>query len=199
MVTVLLTHLRSPGEAVPIRKGLDTFPERLGDWKGHEATIFEVDVLNVLKVKDYLMRRYADADGRSLWLYIAYWDTQRKGAQIHSPKNCLPGAGWEPLDASRVTVAVPRSDASITVNRYLLQKESDQQLVFYWYQSQGRAIADEVTARVDLLRRAALYHRSDGALVRVSSPVRGHIRETSDRLVDYIRTIQPILGEYLPG
>lgn len=120
-----------------MRQPLDTFPTTIGDWRGREATLFEGEILNILKVKDYLMRRYVDPAGHSLWLYIGYWDTQRKGAQPHSPKNCLPGGGWEPLEATRVSIPVAGPPGAIEVNRYLIQKDRDQQLVLYWYQSQG--------------------------------------------------------------
>lgn len=196
--TLLFLELRSTGEAVLVRRSLDAFPATIGEWRGREATLFEVEVLNVLKVKDYLMRRYVDPAGRSLWLYIGYWDTQRKGAQPHSPRNCLPGGGWQPLEASRVTIPLPAPYAPITVNRYLIQKDRDMQVVFYWYHQQGQAIAGEVPARIEMVRNAILKNRTDGALVRVSGPVYGSIPETSERLVGYIRAVYPILGEYLP-
>jgi len=196
--TLLFLHLRSTGEAVPVRKSLDAFPTALGDWQGREATIFEVEILNILKVKDYVMRRYVDSAGRSLWLYIGYWDTQRKGAQIHSPKNCLPGSGWEPLDASKVTIPLPPPYSLITVNQYLLQKDQDQQLVLYWYQSQGRATAGEVAARIEMVKSAIARNRTDGALVRVSSPIYDSVPATSERLVKYIQAMYPLLGQFLP-
>jgi hypothetical protein len=88
---LLFLQFRSHTEVVPIRRSLDAFPTVVGDWKGLGGTIFEVEILNVLQVKDYLMRRYVDSAGRSIWLSIGYWDTQRRGAQMHSPKNCPPG------------------------------------------------------------------------------------------------------------
>ncbi len=195
---MFVLHLRSTGEAIPIRKPLESFPTTLGGWQGREATIFEVDVLNVLKVKDYLMRRYVDASGRSLWLYVGYWDTQRKGAQPHSPRNCLPGAGWEPLEASRLTIALPPPRAPITVNRFLLQKDQAQQLVFYWYQSHGQAIAGELAARLEMVKSSITHNRTDGALVRISSPIYASVPETSDLLVKYVQALYPTLTEYLP-
>ena len=195
---LLVLHLRSSGEAVPIRKPLDSFPTAIGEWQGREGAILELDVLNILKTKDYVVRRYQDPAGRSLWLFIGYWDSQRKGAQPHSPKNCLPGGGWEPLEASRVTITLPRPFAPITVNRYLIQKDRDQQLVFYWYQSQGSAVAGEVQARVEMVKNSIVRHRTDGALVRVSAPVSRSVQETSDRVVGYIQALYPILGEHLP-
>jgi len=199
LVAVLLVlQLRGTGEAVPVRQALDSFPQVLGHWEGREATILEVEVLNILKVKDYLMRRYADPSGRSLWLYIAYWDTQRKGAQPHSPRNCLPGSGWEPLEASQLTISLPPPHGPITVNRYVIQKERAQQLVLYWYHSQGQAVAGEVAARVATVKSAIVRNRTDGALVRVSTPVFGSIQETSEQLVTYVQAMYPVLAEYLP-
>jgi EpsI family protein len=199
LVTALLVlQLRSTGEAVPLRKSFAAFPTLLGEWQGREATILEVEVVNLLKVKDYLMRRYSDAAGRSLWLYIGYWDTQRKGAQPHSPRNCLPGAGWEPLEARRLTLALPPPHMAITVNLYVIQKEQAQQVVLYWYHSQGQAVAGEVAARVLMVRNAIVRNRTDGALVRVSSPVYGSVKETSAQLVKYVQAMYPVLAEYLP-
>jgi EpsI family protein len=198
VVALVVLHFRSAGEAMPIRRPLESFPMTIGAWQGREATIFEVDVLNVLKVRDYLMRRYVGPDGRSLWLYIGYWDTQRRGAQIHSPKNCLPGSGWEPLEATQVTIPLANGRRAITVNKYLVQKDREQQLVLYWYDAQGRAIADEVAARIAMVKTALLANRSDGALIRVSSEVYGTTAQTSDRLVDFIQRMYPVVGEYLP-
>ena len=198
LAALVFLHIRSTGEVVPVRRPLDAFPTTLGAWQGREATIFEVEILNILRVKDYVMRRYVDPAGRSLWLYIGYWDTQRKGAQMHSPKNCLPGGGWEPLEALKMTIPLPPPYASITVNRFLLQKDQSQQLVFYWYHSQGRAIAGEVAARIEMVKSAIVRNRTDGALVRVSRPVYGSVQETSERLVTFVQTMYPILGQFLP-
>ena len=195
---LLVLHLRSSGEAVPIRKGLGSFPSAVGQWRAREGVILDQDTLDVLRPKDYLLRRDQEPGGRSVFLFIAYWDSQRKGAQVHSPKNCLPGAGWEPLESSMVTISLPQPLATITVNKYLIQKDRDQQVVFYWYQSQGRAIAGEFDARVELIKNSIRRHRTDGALVRVMSPVYGSVQETSDRLVRYIQAMYPNLGEYLP-
>jgi EpsI family protein len=195
---LLVMQLRFTGEVVPIRKPLDGFPVTVGPWRGREGVMLEADELNVLKVKDYVVRRYMDPSGQDLWLYIGYWDTQRKGAQIHSPRNCLPGAGWEPLEASTVTINLPPPYGTITVNRFLIQKDQDQQVAFYWYQSQGRAVAGEVAARVQLVKNSIFRNRTDGALVRITAPTRGSVSETSARLIDYIRAIYPVLHEYLP-
>jgi EpsI family protein len=198
LAALLVLQLHSVGETVPVRKSLDLFPDRIGEWQGRQATNLEVEVLNVLKVNDYLMRRYVDANGRSIWLYIGYWATQRRGAQIHSPKNCLPGGGWEPIEASRITIKLAPPYPPIEVNRYLIQKDRAMQVVLYWYQAQGRPVASELGAKVAMVRSAIMSRRTDGALVRVSSPVMGTAAETTARLVLYVQGLYPVLGEYLP-
>lgn len=195
---LLILQLRSTGEAVPIRKPLDSFPATVGEWKGRGGTIFGTPILDKLKLTDYVMRGYVAPDGRGLNLYIAYWDTQRKGAVIHSPKNCLPGVGWEPVESSLLTIPLPPPHPPIIVNRYLIQKDREQQVVLYWYHSQGQVIAGEVPARIAMVRSALVHNRTDGAIVRVMSPIYGSARETSDRLVTYVQAIYPALGDYLP-
>ena len=195
---LLVLQFRSTGEAVPIRKSFDTFPSTVATWQERQSNNLDLEIVNLLKVNDYVMRRYTDRDGRTLWLYIGYWATQRKGAQIHSPRNCLPGGGWEPIEAGRLIVALPAPHAPIEVNRYLIQKDRDQQVVLYWYQSQGKAVAGELAAKLEMVRSAITRNRTDGALVRVSAPVSGGIAETTSSLVRYVQALYPILGEYLP-
>jgi EpsI family protein len=196
---LLLLQLRSTGEAVPIRKPIDSFPATLGEWQEHGGTILGVDILNELKLTDYVMRDYVDPHGRDVNLYIGYWDTQRKGASIHTPKNCLPGAGWDPIEASLVEIPVGPPYSPITVNRYVVQKDRDQQVVLYWYQSQGQVIAGELPARIAMVKGALVRNRTDGAIVRVMSRVYGGTQETSDRLVAYVQALYPVLGDYLPN
>jgi EpsI family protein len=198
LVTLLVLQFRSSGEAVPIRKSLDLFPVEFGQWQGRQDTTLEPQVINQLKVNDYLVRRYVDKSGRGLWLYIAYWATQRKGADFHSPKNCLPGAGWEPIGATRITIGLPIPYAPITVNRYLIQKDRSMQVVVYWYQTHGRVIAGEVGAKIEMVRSAITQNRTDGALVRVSSVVAGSPQETTERLIEYVQSVYPTLHEFLP-
>jgi EpsI family protein len=198
LAALLVLQLRSSGEAVPIRKSLEHFPSRVGQWQAQRDSPLEQQIVDQLKVSDHLVRRYVHETGQSLWLYVGYWASQRKGADIHSPKNCLPGGGWEPVEANRVAIDLPHSASRITVNRYVIQKERNIQVVLYWYQTHGVAIASEVDAKIELVRGAITRNRTDGALVRVSSPVSGSIQETTGRLVEYVRHLYPVLPEFLP-
>lgn len=198
LAALLVVQFRSPGEAIQMRQAFSSFPTTLGGWKGQDDMILEPDVLSMLKMSDYLMRRYVDSSGRPVWLYIGYWQSQRKGGDIHSPKNCLPGGGWEPIEASRLSIRIPGRDAPISVNRYLIQKDNQMQITLYWFQTQGKAVAGELGAKIELVRNALLRNRTDGALVRLSSPVQGGVEQTTERLVAYVQALYPILPQYLP-
>ena len=198
MAALLLLQFRSVGEGVPMRRPFESFPQTIGSWKGQDDMVLDAEVLRMLKSSDYVMRRYVDGGGNSAWLYMAYWQSQRRGADIHSPRNCLPAGGWEPIENKRLTIPVGGATGSVTVNSYLIQKDRQLQVVIYWFQAQGVAVAGELDAKIQMVRSAVLKNRTDGAIIRISSPVSGTVQDTTDRLVGYIQTLHPILSTYLP-
>jgi EpsI family protein len=198
LAALLVIQFRSQGEAVQIRRPFSSFPAAVGGWKGEEETILEPATLDMLKMSDYLMRRYVDSKGHPILLYVGYWQSQRKGGDIHSPRNCLPGGGWEPVEASRLSIPIDGMPSGISVNRYLIQKDNQMQIALYWFQSQGKAVPGEVGAKIELVRNAILRNRTDGALVRLSAPVQGGVDQTTDRMVAYVQALYPILRDYLP-
>src|SRR5262249_51646067 len=135
----------SKTEPVLVREPLARLPLGIDPWRGRDYEI-EEKVVGVLGVDDYLNRAYVSPDA-SVYLYVGFYQTQRQGSTIHSPLNCLPGAGWNPLDRSHLRVDVsPEPSApsrSIEVNRIVIQKGMDRQMVLYWYQAHGRIIASE--------------------------------------------------------
>ena len=196
VAALLFVQFRSRGEAVPPRKPLHSLELTGGTWQARESSMFTDDIQNVLKASDYVMRRFSDAGGRSVWLFIGYWETQRKGAQPHSPQNCLPGSGWEPLEVSRISI--PLAGTTLTVNQMLIQKDDQRQLLFYWYRAQGASVASELDAKLQMMKNAIVRNRTDGAMIRVSSPVYGSVTATSAHLTAFLQALQPVLSEYLP-
>jgi EpsI family protein len=197
LVAFFALHFRSVGEGVPLRESFERFPGSIGAWTGRDDADLDPRVLGMLRMSDYLFRRYVDPTGRSAWLYIGYWQSQRRGADIHSPKNCLPAGGWEPVETARMSIPVTGA-APITVNRYLIQKDRQMQIVIYWFQAQGTVVAGELDAKIAMVRSAVLRNRTDGALVRISSVVQGSVPETTEALVTYIQALYPVLRDYLP-
>lgn len=121
---------------------------------------------------DYLRRNYTTADGRDFSLYVGYYDEQRQGKSIHSPRNCLPGAGWDPVGRSVIEVDTERH-GRIAITRYDLVNEDLRAIVYYWYQGRGRVEENEYKVKFQLLRDAAVLGRTEEALVRIVVPVVG--------------------------
>jgi EpsI family protein len=194
----------SKTENVPIRASLSGFPLDIGGWTGRNQQPFSADILSVLGVDEYLTRLYR-SDGRYADLYIGYYKSQRQGDTIHSPLNCLPGAGWEPQSKSYLSIPVRTNgaDRSITVNRYIIRKGLEQQVVLYWYQSHGRVVANEYRSKMFMVVDAVRLNRTDAALVRVTSPRIGSGPDAdaiaSDAAVDFVKTMFPLLDRYLPS
>jgi len=190
-------------EPVPARTSFSVFPMNVGTWRGVQGEPLEANILAVLGVDDYLTRVYYAPDGAGVGLYIGYYGSQRQGDTMHSPQNCLPGAGWEPLAQSMLPIAVrgnsAGADSEVVVNRYVIQKGIDRQVVLYWYQSHGRVVASEYWAKFYLIRDAVRLNRTDGALVRVTVPIdeRGEERAQS-AAARFVKDLFPLLGGYLP-
>jgi EpsI family protein len=189
-------------EARVPRAPLSELPLRIDRWHGIENRPFEPKILRVLGVDDHLNRTYL-ADAGSVSLYIGYYDTQRTGETIHSPMKCLPGTGWQPLAAGRSAFVVngPSGAVDMNINRYVVQKDADRYLVFFWYQAHGVVVASEYEAKLRLMADAIRLNRTDGALVRLIVPLVESSDEASADAVaqEFIRALFPLLGRHLPA
>ena len=138
--TALLLHARNSAEIIPPRQPLSSFPKTLNGWVSTDIELSK-EILDILGPGDFLTRRYYEPASHSQAdLFIAYFPSQRSGDTIHSPKNCLPGAGWTPVQSDRITVSLP-GQAPFPANRYLIAQGEDRQLVLYWYWAHNRAVA----------------------------------------------------------
>ena len=162
-------HHFSHSEAVLLSKPLSTLPAQLEGWQGIDLPL-EPRIVEALGVSDYLNRRYQSLDRSPVFLYVGYYKSQRTGVSIHSPKNCLPGAGWEPVTAGHVALRLPTGQR-VLVNQYVVENGLRRQLVLYWYQSHGRIVASEYRAKIYMVLDSLRLNRTDAALVRVSSPI----------------------------
>jgi EpsI family protein len=183
-------------EAVVDREPLAALPLAFGDWSGREAAPLADDIVATLGVDDYVNRRYAREGAVPIGLYVGYYDSQRQGDTIHSPQNCLPGAGWQPV-ASRV-VDVGAGGRTLRVNEYVIQKGLDRQVVLYWYQGRGRVVANEYTNKALLMIDAARLNRTNGGLVRVIAPVLTTTSAAAEELTAFVGALFPHLEKHLP-
>lgn len=188
-------------ETAAPRQTLASLPRALGAWSAPMDLPLPKDVLAVLGVDDYVSRTYVNtASGQPVNLYVGYYDSQRQGDTIHSPQNCLPGAGWQPVEGGRARLGAGEQTA--TVNRYVIQKGLDRQVVLYWYQGRGRVVANEYANKFWLMVDAARLHRSNGALVRVIAPAArsagGSLAVADAAAAEFARALFPHLPAYLP-
>lgn len=182
-------------ETVPNRESFGSFPIEINQWRGREIGL-DKDIAEVLKADDVMMRVYQSPQADSLWLFVGYYKSQRTGATYHSPMNCLPGGGWTIV--SREEVPLMLDGRTVPVNRVLIQKGLDQQLIFYWYQDRGRIITSEYWAKGYLIWDAITRHRTDGAIVRVSVPVRQSSEQAFEVGVRFLQQAFPLLRAHLP-
>ncbi len=159
------------GEAHVERRPLAEFPSQLGAWRQRGADEkFSDEVQQVLRADDYVMRDYAASDGRVANFYVGYYLTQRNGATYHSPLNCLPGSGWTMRDPATVEITPAGGGAAFEANRYIIENGDNRQLLIYWYQGRGRAVASEYWGKLYTVLDSVKMRRSDGAMVRVIVP-----------------------------
>jgi EpsI family protein len=197
-------HRVSAEEFVPVRQSFAQFPRQIGSWAGTMGPDFEPRILSVLGVDDYLNWTITRGPRELLGLYVGYWGTQRHGDTIHSPLNCLPGSGWQPVDRRSLSIDVsgPQGPRTIVVNRIVIEKGLDRQLVLYWYQSRDRIVASEYAGKVYTVLDAITHHRSDAAIVRIVSPIRdssAQAEQDAERAAAaFIQDLFPVLPGYLP-
>ncbi len=187
-------------ERIPAMSPLASFSTSLKAWRMVADVPIEPEILELLRADDTLNRVYAGPpQSPAVNLFIAYFRTQRYNQNPHSPKNCLPGNGYEPLLDSRVSIRVPVWNRNIVTNEYVVQHGDQKSVVLYWYQSHSRVIASEYSARFWLVADAIRYHRSDTSIVRVVVPVRENDVDGATRVgVGFVQAMFPDLLKQLP-
>lgn len=154
--------------AMPLQGDLTSVLSTVDGFEVREQTIGE-DERRVAGMSDYVARQYLRGGTVAFTTLVSYYDRQTQGKTIHSPRNCLPGAGWEIVNGA--TVVVRSGSTDYRVNRYVLKNGRYVALAYYWYQGRGRVTADEYAVKWNLLRDAALLGRTEEALVRIVVPV----------------------------
>lgn len=197
--TALLLFARGNADVIPASEPLSQVPDRIEGWTGRDLPISQ-DTLDVLGAGDFLSRIYEqEGQPTPIGLLIGYFPTQRTGVTIHSPKNCLPGAGWV-FESSQY---VDLNDANGKVHRvgeYIIANAGNRQFVIYWYQAHGRSVANEYLAKIYMVTDAMRLNRTDGALVRVITPVeqREGIADSRARAEAFTAQLAPMLPRFIP-
>ena len=172
----------------------------MGEWHGRTSSL-DAATVQGLGLTDYILSDYAKKDGRQVNFYVAYYASQRNGLSPHSPSVCIPGNGWQITDLQRTHYSNSDSSVSLPLNRVIIEKGSQKELVYYWFEERGMKIANEYVSKLYLLRDAMFKNRTDGALVRLMTPLYpGETESDADkRLQEFTQAVVPNLAGYLPS
>jgi EpsI family protein len=187
------------GEAHVDRRQLKDFPQQIGGWRQSRADVILDDAtMKVLRASDYLLRDYSRADGQAANFYVGYYASQRDGASYHSPLNCLPGSGWTLQEPGKVMIPAP-DGSTFAANKYVIDDGNSRQLMIYWYQGRGRAVASEYWGKVYTVVDSVRLRRSDGALVRITVPLAGSEPVALQAATDLAARTVAALPEFVPN
>jgi EpsI family protein len=196
--TAIFLHAHNQQEVLPPRLPLRSFPAQIASLGSTDVPI-DKDQLEVLGKGEFLHRVYDDQREPFIDLFIAFYPSQRTGETPHSPQNCLPGSGWAPLENTRIALAMP-GHTPFPVNRYVIAKGDSRELVLYWFWAHNRGVASEYWNKFYLVSDSIKMNRSDGSLIRITSPVLPGetIAAAQQRISPFVTSVLPMLNDYIP-
>jgi EpsI family protein len=192
---IFATHNLRPSNAPQERRPLRDFPASIASLHSEDLP-FNAEEIKEIGVDDYTNREYFGAS-RPIELYIGYYKDQRSGDVIHSPKNCLPGSGWEPVRST--TIQIGSADKPVIVNEYIVEQGTDRDLVLYWYQTHGRIVASEYWTKFWLVADGVRHRSTDGAMIRIWTTAADGEESAQARATDFARRVYPQVSEFLPN
>jgi EpsI family protein len=200
LLPLTLDQLSNRGELVPSRRPFLEFPMQVKGWSGTSFAL-ETRYIEVLRFDDYVLADYQQPHEAPVNLYVAYYRSQRKGQSAHSPQTCIPGGGWEITSIDPVQLR-PTDAGQVTrpANRALIQKGDQRQVVLYWFKQRERIVANEYLVKLYVLWDAIARRRTDGALIRLTTPIQHNESEESaeHRLLQLAQDIDPFLTQHIP-
>ncbi|WP_262963894.1 VPLPA-CTERM-specific exosortase XrtD [Methylobacter psychrophilus] len=189
-------------DIIPARKAFLNFPLQIDKWEGRNDYLSQ-KYLDELRLTDYAIINYVQPESAStINFYSAYYEAQRRGVAVHSPKGCMPGDGWQITQFGQLNFPDIIIDGNeLELNRAVIQKGESKQLVYYWFQQRGRTITNEYLVKWYLFYDALTMNRTDGALIRLVTSVgqTEDLEKADQRLQAFIKELAPKLPAYIPG
>lgn len=179
----------------PLAKPLAEFPTQVGDWTMIQDSRFDPDTLRVLRPTDYMAKRYQRKDGAVADLYVGYHDGASKAGPLHSPRNCLPGSGW--YEVSTEPSPVNLASRTLDTVTAVYQNGADTELFMYWFEVGGVAITNEYALKIQEVLHSIRSGRRAASFIRISVPMPGDKAKASELAEDFLKTVQPVLAQFL--
>jgi EpsI family protein len=178
---------------------LKGFPHVLGTWENIGNYNLGNGLLDILKVDDYIMGNYRNEHGLAASLYIGYYQTHRRFAEIHTPEHCQAGGGWEILNSKDRNIEIPSSSEQINFVEAVYQKDREKMLFLYWYYINGKYITNFFKYKFSIIKNSLLYHRSDASFVRITVPIKNDDVESAVSTGEqFLKDVVPVINMYLP-
>ena len=197
-----MTELANRNDTVPSRLTFAAFPVATEGWVGRRGAL-DREILDTLGLTDYLLADFTHPDENApINYYISYYESQRKGEAVHSPRACIPGDGWRIESHTQSSIEGVRADGNpITVNEVLISRGNTRQLVYYWFDQRGKQLVNQWQVKWYLLLDGIATQRTDGAMLRLVTPVRQNesAEAASQRLERFMRVIVPRSQSFLPA
>ena len=203
--TIFVLQGRGDVDQVPPSEPLNLMPKSFGPWVSQDIPLTQ-DTLDVLGKGDFLNRIYTykaepgAAPQPPISLFIGYFASQRTGQTMHSPQNCLPGAGWT-FESKEYTNIRDINGKDYKVGEYVIGNGETKQFVIYWYQAHGRSVPNEYVAKGYMVTDAIRMNRTDGALVRVITQVlpSESLESAKARAIHFTQQMAPALPRFIPN
>jgi EpsI family protein len=203
--TIFVLESRGDVDRVPPSEPLSMMPRSFGSWTAQDIPLTD-DTLEVLGKGDFLNRIYTSpstVSGKAIppvSVFIGYFASQRTGQTMHSPQNCLPGAGWT-FDSQKYAQIQDINGKTYNVGQYVITNGETKQFVIYWYQAHGRSIPNEYVAKGHMVLDAIRTNRTDGALVRIITPVMPSepLEAAETRAIQFTQQMAPNLPRFIPN
>ncbi len=180
-------------QSTPILKPLNQFPAVIGDWHLVNKRQLSRPVVELLGVDDYIDYTYEKTDGTRADLYVSYFGAIGVTGEYHSPKNCLPGGGWDIIESKPYRIALTKNTNHV-INRLSMQKGSAEQIVLYWFQNRGRIIRSEYWDKIYTVLDSILKRRKDGSFIRIMAK-----NPDEEEMLDFTQLVFKELNQYIPG
>jgi exosortase D (VPLPA-CTERM-specific) len=186
-------------QKVVLTRSFGEFPLEISGWQGNRTRMEQV-YLDALKFDDYSMVDYRDPSGKTVGFYAAYYASQSKGESIHSPESCLPGSGWTFQESGALSLPLAGNSGTMNVNRACMQKGGVKELTYYWFPQRGRVLTSLFQLKLYNFWDALTRRRTDGALVRIITPVyeTEQVGDADLRLQGFARGLVPELAKFIP-
>ncbi len=172
-------------------------PYTTDDYFGEEKRFSDLSY-DVLKADTTTLRRYVGSDGAIYWLFVAYFQSQKYGSQIHSPKHCLPGGGWKIDHIESFSLPLP-SGVTKEVNRVFVRTQNTQQLKFYWFETRSGSIREEFGMKWDLMKNSLMLQPTDAAFIRLTLQINnGDVEQATNRAIEFFDNFYSDIKQGLP-